>query len=137
MRMSRTSSDSTAPHRVVIAAIILWALTLASGSVHGDDPGKVNVITLFAPVGKIIGRDAATGALIQEKRVMVRVQFDPGTLATNSGVAVLKDNVIEAAQMACDASLNEDTVNCVYDTINTGQSDVDAAIARARSRTAE
>jgi hypothetical protein len=133
MKMSRTSSGSTVPHRVFIAAIALSALNLVSASAHAGDPKDVRVITLFVPAGKIIGRDAATGALIQERRVMVRVQFDPDTLATNSGVAVLKDSVIEAAQKACDSTLTEDTVNCVYDTINTAQSDLDAAIARARN----
>lgn len=137
MRTSTASTPSIELRRSVFLASAVVVLSLVSARAHADDPEKVDVITVFAPAAKIVGRDAATGAPIQEMRVTVRVQFDPVTLTTNSGVALLKDSVAEAAQKACGASLTDDAVACVHDAINSAQPEVEAAIAQARRSTTD
>jgi UrcA family protein len=137
MRTSTTSTPSIELRSGLLVAVTAAALSLLSARAHADDPEKVDVITVFAPAVRIVGHDAATGTPIQEMRVTVRVQVDPVTLTTNSGVALLKDSVVEAAQKACGVSLTEDAGDCVHDAINSAQPEVDAAIARARGRTTD
>jgi UrcA family protein len=132
MRTWTTSTLLIGPRRGFLVAVAVAALSLVSARAHADDPERVDVITVLAPAVRIVGHDAATNAPIQEMRVTVRVQFDPVTLTTNSGVALLKDSVVEAAQKACGASLTEDAVDCARDVIKSAQPEVDAAIARAR-----
>ena len=108
MRSSIASIGRIHPRHALPVVFALGALILGSAPAHADDPEKVDVITVTAPAVKIVGRESATGAPIQEMTVSVRVKFDPVTLTTNSGVALLKDSVVEAAQKACGASLTED-----------------------------
>jgi UrcA family protein len=134
MRNSIASIGHIHPRHALPIAFALGALILGSARAHADDPEKVDVITVTAPAVKIVGRDSATGAPIEEMTVTVRVQFDPVTLTTNSGVALLKDSVVEAAQKACGASLTEDGTTCVHDAIISAKAQIDAAIAQARSK---
>jgi UrcA family protein len=63
------------------------------------------------------------------------VQFDPVTLTTNSGAALLKDAVLDAARQACtDADpFTNDGGACVRKAVESAAPQVDAVIARARS----
>jgi UrcA family protein len=67
------------------------------------------------------------------------VSYDPATLTTNSGIALLKDSVADAARKACNAagdaadSLPDDGGTCVRAAISSAQAQVDAAITKAKS----
>lgn len=75
---------------------------------------------------------------IQETQTKVRVTYDPVTLTTNSGVALLKDAVQEAAQKACKpldlyGSLYSDLPyhDCVRRAVQNAQPQVAQAITKA------
>jgi UrcA family protein len=120
------------------AVLTLGALALMSaGAQAADDPDE---ITISAPNVKTVGRDGATGAPIEEVTQTATVKFDPVTLTTNSGVALLKDSVLDAANQVCSSITlsmadEEDDNTCVRDAVKSAQAQVDAAIARARSTT--
>jgi UrcA family protein len=97
--------------------------------------GDLDQITISAPAVKTVGREAATDAPIQQSTVSARVTFDPVTLTTNSGVALLNDSVLEAARRACDEAdpLTPDDGSCLRTALESAKPQVDAAIARARS----
>jgi UrcA family protein len=119
------------------AVLALGALAfMSAGAQAADDP---NEITISAPNVKTVGRDEATGAPIEETTRTATVKFDPVTLTTNSGVALLKDSVVDAANKVCSSitlpMADEDDDTCVRDAIKSAQAQVDAAIAQARSTT--
>ena len=119
------------------AVLALGALAFVSaGAQAADNPDE---ITISAPTVRTVGRDGATGAPIEETSRQASVKFDPVTLTTNSGVALLKDSVFEAANKVCNSNTltmsDEDDDTCVQDAVKSAQAQVDAAIARARSTT--
>jgi UrcA family protein len=109
---------------------------MSAGARAADDPDEV---TISAPNVKTVGRDEATGAPIEETTRTASVKFDPVALTTNSGVALLKDSVVDAANKVCSSitlpMADEDDDTCVRDAIKSAQAQVNAAIARARSTT--
>ena len=113
-------------------AFAIGALAIISTRAHAQD---LDEITISAPAVKIVGRDPATLAPIEESTVTARVAFDPVTLTTNSGVALLKDGVVDAARRACDAAdpLTMDDGTCVQTAVKSAKPQITAAIARARS----
>lgn len=114
------------------ATLALGALALMSAGAQAAEPDE---ITISAPNVKTVGRDGTTGAPIQEVTESASIKFDPVTLTTNSGVALLKDSVFEAALKVCnsiDLSMEDDDDTCVRDAVKSAQVQVDAAIARAR-----
>jgi UrcA family protein len=115
------------------AVLALGALAFMSAGAQAADPDE---ITISAPSVKTVGRDAATGAPIEQVTVKASIKFDPVTLTTNSGVALLKDSVLESARKACDSNsllMSDDDGTCVRDAVKSAQEQVDAAVARARS----
>jgi UrcA family protein len=113
-------------------AFALGALAIMSVRAQAAEPDE---ITITAPAVKTVGRDPATHAPIQEVTVTAHVAFNPVTLTTHSGVALLNDSVLEAARKACGsaAPLMQDDGTCVYNAVKSAKPQVDAAIARARS----
>jgi UrcA family protein len=114
-------------------ALAIGALAAMSAGAHADN---LDEVTISAPATKIVGRDYATGAPIEQETVTANVKFDPVTLTTNSGVALLKDSVLAAARKACyaaDPLTMDDDGTCVHDAVKSAKPQVDAAIARARS----
>jgi UrcA family protein len=103
---------------------------------HGlHDPEQVEQVTVSSPVVKTVGRDSATGGPIQETQKTARIQYDPVTLTTNSGVALLQDSVFETARKVCESfdPFDPDDGTCIRNAVNSAKPQVDAAIARARS----
>jgi len=121
------------------------SVTLALGALAfmsaGAQAADYDQITISAPNVKTVGRDAATNAPIQEITKQATVKFDPVQLTTNSGVALLKDSVFDAALKACNsitltmADADENDESCVRDAVKSAQVQVDAAVARARTTT--
>jgi UrcA family protein len=116
------------------AAVALGALAFMSAGAQAAAPDE---ITVSAPNVKTVGRDEATGAPIQDITENASIKYDPVTLTTNSGVALLKDSVLEAALKVCNSITfsmsDEDDGTCVRDAVKSAQTQVDAAVARARS----
>jgi len=116
-------------------ALALGAIAFVSAGAHAADYDE---ITISAPSVKTVGHDDATNAPIEEYSEKASVKVDPVTLTTNSGVALLKDSVLEAARKVCysvSLSTFEDDGTCVRDAVKSAQAQVDTAIARARSNT--
>jgi UrcA family protein len=116
------------------AAFAIMAIAVFSASAHAAEASE---ITVQGPTAKNVGLDNATGAPIQETSVKVAVRVDPATLTTNSGVALLKESVADAARKACDTAdpLTDDDGACVREAINAAQAQIARAVAQARSST--
>jgi UrcA family protein len=116
------------------AALLLGMIGL-SPAIAAD----VETITVSAPKLKIVEHGPGTATATQQVSVSARVQYDPVTLTTNSGVALLKDGVQQAARRVCrdaDPGAPEDT-NCILNATNAAQPQINAAVARARARAHE
>jgi UrcA family protein len=117
--------------RTLPIALVVGALTVLSAQANAAEPDEV---TVSAPAVKTLGRDLQL-APIQEVTVTAHVDYNPVTLTTNSGVALLKDSVLEAARKACVSAdpLDEDDGTCVRNAVENAKPQVTAAIQRARS----
>jgi UrcA family protein len=107
------------------------ALALFGARAHAADLPEVTIST---PSVKTVDRDAATGAPIQEVTETARVTVDSITLTTNSGVALLKDKVLETAQRLCstmDPVADTDDGSCVREAVKSAQKQIDADVAQA------
>jgi UrcA family protein len=116
------------------AAFAIMAIAVFGVSAHAADP---NEIAVQGPTAKIVGRDYATGAPIDETTVKVAVSYDPAALTTDSGVARLKESVAEAARKACDTAdpLTDDDGTCVREAIHSAQVQIARVVTQARSGT--
>jgi len=126
--------------RILPVAFAAAAIALVSGralAADSDqlDPVQLDPITVAAPAAKVVDRDAATGAPIEEVTITARVQADPVALRTNYGALMLNYSVLDAAREACAAAdpFENDDGTCVHDAVESAKPQVDAAIARARS----
>ena len=125
---------------ILPVAFAVGAIALVSARAHAADadqldPVQLDPITVSAPAVKIVDRDAATGAPIEEVTIKARVQADPVALRTNYGALMLNYSVLDAARKACTAAdpLADDDGTCLHDAVESAKPQVDAAIARARS----
>lgn len=131
----RSIRDNTL--RTVLTAtsvvIALSALSTRANAAPFVDP--VNVITLSAPEVRYVGNDNSIGAPIKQTKVVARVKTDLVTLTMNSGVALFKDSVVQAAREACgaDEPHGEVDVGCVRSALKGAKPQMDALIAKARS----
>jgi len=115
----------------VACAAGFGAIGLTSTAAAAD----LQEITVAAPAVKVVQRGPGTSTT-QQITVSARVQYDPVTLTTNSGVALLKDGVEDAARRICraaDPGAPEDT-NCIRNATGAAQAQIDAAVARARAQ---
>ena len=115
-----------------VLAFAVGGLVLSWASAHAT---TLDPVTISAPAVKVVGRERLTNAPLQQTRISAHVGFKPVTLTTNSGVALLRDSVRNAAFRVC-AALGPDSFGtCVIRAEQSAQPQVDAAIARARSAT--
>jgi UrcA family protein len=116
------------------AALAIGALAFISAGAQAAEPDQ---ITTSAPTVKTVGHDEATLAPIEEVTEKASIEVDPVTLTTNSGVALLKDSVYEAALKVCNSislpMADDDNDACVRKAVKSAQAQVDEAVARARS----
>jgi UrcA family protein len=132
--MMTTSIRVNILRRSVPLAFAIMAVGMASGYAQASEPDEIKITSSST---QTIGRDMATDAPIQEVTRKVAVEYDPVTLTTNSGVALLNDSVADAARKACDTddvdAFSSDNETCVRKAIESAKSQIDSAIARARS----
>jgi UrcA family protein len=126
--------------RMLPVAFAVGAIALVSARAHAADPDqfdpvRLDPITVSAPAVKIVDRDAATGASIEQVTTTARVEADPAALRTNYGALMLNYSVRDAALKVCTEAdpVGDDNATCVRDAIESAKPQVDAAIARARS----
>jgi UrcA family protein len=126
--------------RILPVAFAVGAIALVSARAHAADsdqfdPVQLDPITVSAPAVKIVDRDAASGAPIEQVTTTARVQADPAALRTNYGALMLNYSVLDAARKVCTGAdpLSDDESTCVHDAVESAKPQVDAAIARARS----
>ena len=118
------------------SALLGTALVLGTIAFSGAYADETEVITVSAPKAKLVAHGPGAATATQQITVMARVQYDPVSLTTNSGVALLKDGVEQAARRVChaaDPAAPEDMA-CVRNATDSAGSQIDAAIARARGR---
>ena len=116
-------------------ALAIGALALTASNVYAEELDKIAV---DAPVAKVIGRDQATEAPIENVTVVARVIPDPETLTTDSGVALLNDNVREAARTACFKAdpMTPDDGTCYRKALASAKPQIAAVIAHAKEAAA-
>lgn len=132
--------SSAQAHAAVLKPIKVTAhLLSAPGTLASLNPVQTALlrpITVSAPAARTvrtIGYAGATGAPIQEFTATARVRFNPVILTTYSGVALLKDDVTEAAQKACNSiDPLHSSETCPRRAIRSAQRQVTAAITHAR-----
>jgi hypothetical protein len=129
--------------RILPVAFAAGAIAFVSARANAAEPDQLNpvqldAITVSAPAVKVVGRDAATNAPIEQETITARVQADPAALKTNYGALMLNYSVLDAARKACAAPdpLADDDGTCVRDAVESAKSQVEAAIAKARSSVA-
>jgi UrcA family protein len=117
-------------------AFALGAFALTANNVYAADLDKV---VIEPPVVKVVGRDEATDAPIENVTVVARVIPDPETLTNDSGVALLNDNVREAARKACFEAdpLTPDDGTCYRKAVASAKSQITAMVARAKLASSE
>jgi UrcA family protein len=122
-------SRNIAPGSLALAAAAA-VLALWAPRAHAADLDK---ITLSAPMVKNLGPDDVTGEPVQESIVKALVQYDPATLTTPSGVALLRASVEQAAHKACEsADPTLDDGSCARRAVDSARPQIDAAVARAK-----
>jgi hypothetical protein len=116
-------------------ALTAGAFALITSTVYAAELDK---IAIDQPVVKVIGRDQATEAPIENVTVVARVIPDPETLMTDSGIALLNDNVREAARTACFKAdpMNPDDGTCYRKALASAQPQMAALIAHAKQAAA-
>lgn len=119
------------------ASFVAIAVLVVSGA--GAQAAELDPITVSPPVVKPEGRDMFTEVPIDDVTVKARIAVDTETLRNDSGVVLLRDRVLEAAQKACAAADREDVEDdstCVHDAVKAAEPQVTAAIAEARDSSA-
>jgi UrcA family protein len=119
----------------VCAAFAGATLLLGTVGLSRVTAGEVQVITVSSPRVKIVEHGPGTQTATEQITLTAHVPYDPVTLTTNSGVALLKDGVQEAARRVCraaDPGSPEDT-SCIRKATDGAQKQIDTAVARARA----
>jgi len=113
------------------ASALLAALAIVT---TGARAAELDRVEIEPPVVKITGRDLATNAPVETRTIVVHIIPDPQTLTTDSGIALLNDNIREAARKACFEAdpMVPDDGRCYRDAIASAKTQVAALVARAR-----
>ena len=117
------------------AAFATMAIAAFSAGARAAESREIMV---QGPTTKTIGFDLPTGAPIRETTVKIAVSYDPATLTTDSGVALLRDSVADAARKACataDRVTPDDDGRCVRRAIDSAQAQIARIVSQARSTT--
>jgi UrcA family protein len=124
------SSAQVKAFSFLFAACGAVALAGISPSAQGED---LNQITVRGSDTRTIGYDFHSLSPIEETTVSFGVSYDPVTLTTNSGVALLKDAVTQAAFKACGGEDLAPDKTCMRIAVDQAQQQIARAVAKARS----
>ena len=116
-------------------ALAVGAIALTTSNVYAEELDK---IVIDQPVVTVVGRDGEDDAPIEDVTVVARVIPDPETLTTDSGIALLNDNVREAARTACFKAdpMTPDDGTCYRKAMAAAKPQMAALIAHAKEEAA-
>ncbi len=127
---------------VCFAASIAACAVVAGGVIAQETSSSVPEVRVQASrvIKKEVGRSSSTGAAIETAEITMRVSYADLRLDTNSGQALLRARVADAAKDAC-ARLSPGPANagtsdeeCIRTATSAAKPQVDAAIATANPR---
>jgi UrcA family protein len=116
---------------ILPASLVVVGITGLGNTARGEE---LNQVTVTSSSTRIVGYHRPGLTPIEESTVKVKVTYDPVTLTTHSGVALLQDAVAQAALQACtpvDSPATSDH-SCERAAINDAQPQIVQAIGRAR-----
>jgi hypothetical protein len=133
MNASTATMRSNSLRTGLTLVFAIGALAVLGSYAQAAEPDQE--ITITASKMKTIPYDPATRAPIHKVTVTAHVATRLDVLTLNSGVAILKDNVLDAARKVCTLAdpLDDDYSDCVREAVKGAQPQIDALIARARS----
>jgi hypothetical protein len=116
-------------------ALAIGVLALTTGPVYAAELDKIEI---DKPIVKEVGHDESTEATIENVTVVAHVIPDPETLTMDSGIALLNDNVREAAREACFEAdpMTPDDGTCYRKALASAKPQVAALIAHAKEAAA-
>jgi UrcA family protein len=116
-------------------ALAVGLLTLTANTVYAEELDKIEI---DKPIVKVIGRDDGIEAQMEDVTVVAHVIPDPETLTTDSGVALLNDNIREAAREACFKAdpMTPDDGTCYRKAVASAKAQVTALVAHAKQAAA-
>jgi hypothetical protein len=116
-------------------ALAIGVLALTTGTVYAAELDKIEI---DKPIVKEVGHDESTEATIENVTVVAHVIPDPETLTMDSGIALLNDNVREAAREACFEAdpMTPDDGTCYRKALASAKPQVAALIAHAKEAAA-
>jgi UrcA family protein len=117
----------------VLPAAVAVALAGLSSPAHSED---LTQIVVRGSNTHTVGYDPHGLRPIQQSTVTIGVRYDPVTLTTNSGVALLERAVTKAAYAACQADDGSSYLynSCVRPAIDQAQPQIARAVQEARNR---
>jgi UrcA family protein len=134
MTSSRTVVSLTAAVAVFALSNVSLTSPAFAGDAQTDNAANLNDVVVQMPSTKIIGRDAATGAPIQEITTTARLRYNPIVLTTYSGRALLDAKVARLARSLCAADalayVTDDDGTCLRQAIRHTQAQLDAVAAQ-------
>lgn len=131
MTTATLAISANALRRALPIAFAIGALAFMTNHAQAAELDK---LTIDRPITKLVGRDEATEAPIEDVTVVAHVIPDPDTLTTDSGVVLLNDYVLEAARKACFAAdpMTPDDGTCVHKALQDAKPQMAALIAQAK-----
>src|SRR5262245_50535101 len=116
-------------------ALAVGVLALTTNTVNAEELDKIEI---DKPIVKVIGRDEGIAAQVDDVTVVAHVIPDPETLTFASGIALLNDNVREAAREACFKAdpMTPDDGTCYRKAMASAKQQVAALVAHAKEAAA-
>lgn len=124
---------------VYLSVLLSAAATGGAALAQSAGPAPEVRVQASRVIKKEIGRSASTGAPIETAEITMRVSYADLRLDTNSGQALLKSRVADAAKDACSRISSvpgqETSDNdCIRAAVSGAKPQVDAAIAGANAQ---
>ena len=125
--------DKRLLHRAMLIGLAGLAYVSLNARAQAADSAPTE-ITISAPASKIVGYNLDLTPILQTT-VSARVPFNPVVLTTNSGVALLKDSVLQAARDVCSATdpQHEMDDECVLRVVRATKPQIEAAVSQAKA----
>ena len=135
MNASNTFARETILRAGLRSAFAIGALALFGAAAQAAEPTPE--ITITGTHVKMIPYDFSTRRPAEQVNVTASVPVELDTLTLNSGVALLKYNVRQAARRACmvgdpgESATADVTTDCIHRALDDAQPQIDALVAQA------
>jgi UrcA family protein len=135
LNASNTFARKTTIRAGVCSAFAIGAVAFFSTAAQAAEPTPE--ITITGTQVKTVPYDFATRRPVEQVNVTASVPVELDTLTLNSGVALLKYNVRQAARRACmvgdpgESATADVTTDCIHRALDDAQPQIDALVAQA------